>query len=242
MNNSNPLLREDVFKKTRNEYAIGDVQTMTVNGTINKSLILWVILALSAWFAWINPQVSMPLTMPFIITGFIVAMIIIFKKNLAPALSPVYALCEGLILGAVSLSFERQYPGIVINAVLLTMCVLFFMLGAYRTGIIRPTAKFRMIITAGMFAILVVYILDLILSFFGTSVAPLHSSGPLGIFISLVIVAVAGFSLILDFDMIRYGEEAGAPKFMEWYGAFSLMVTLVWLYLEILRLLAKTRR
>jgi len=238
MNSSNPLLKEDSFRQASNAYS--DTQAMTIGGTINKSLILWLILAVGAWYSW-NAQSPAGL-MFFPLIAFAVAMVMIFKKNLSPVLAPVYALLQGLFLGAVSKAFELQYDGIVFNAVVLTMCMLFFMLFLYRTGVIRPTEKLRAVVVTGIFSVLALYLLSFVLSMFGRSVPFLHSSGPIGILISLAILAIFGLSLILDFEMIRYGEEVGAPKFMEWYGGFALMLTLIIIYMEMLRLLARLRR
>jgi uncharacterized YccA/Bax inhibitor family protein len=162
--------------------------------------------------------------------------------NLSPFLSPIEAICEGLVLGVISVYFEKIYPGIVVNAVLLTMCVLFCMLAAYKTGMLRATPKFKKVVILSTFAIALVYIVDLLMHTFGArGFSFLGDSSGLGIVISLVIVAVAALNLIIDFDLIERGAQYGAPKYMEWYSSFALMVTLVWLYLEILRLLSKTR-
>ena len=166
----------------------------------------------------------------------------VFNLRTTPFLSPIYAFGEGLCLGSLTLFFEKDYPGIAVNAVFLTIAVLFLMLAAFKSGKIRATNKFRKIVVLSTFAILIVYFIDIILSLCHVhGVTFIHSSGPLGILISVVIVIIAALNLILDFDMIQSGVIARAPKYMEWYGAFALMVTIVWLYLEILRLLTKIR-
>ena len=172
----------------------------------------------------------------------LLAMISIFKQVASPFLSPIYAICEGLALGAISLYFEKAHTGIVVNAILLTICVLFCMLAAYKTGILKATPRFQRVVIFSTLAIALVYIVDLLLNLFGAGSFPyLHNSSGLGIVINLAIVIVASLNLIIDFDLIEQGVQYGAPKYMEWYSAFSLMITLVWLYIEILRLLSKLR-
>lgn len=234
---SNPLLKHNVFQSP-----VSSDEVMTVSGTINKSIILWMLLATSAFYSWMHPNVIMPLVMPILFGGFILAMISIFKQAASPFLSPIYAICEGLMLGAISLCFEKAHPGIAINAILLTVCVLFCMLAAYKTGILKATPRFQKVVIFSTLAIALVYITNLLLNLFGVGSLPyLHNSSGLGIVISLVIVIVASLNLIIDFDLIEQGVQYGAPKYMEWYSAFSLMVTLIWLYLEMLRLLSKLR-
>jgi len=174
--------------------------------------------------------------------GLIVGMIISFKANLAPYLSVPYAALEGLAIGGISAVLERRYPGIAIQAVGLTFAVLAVMLVAYKLGIIRATERFRAIVIGATGAIALVYLVSIVLGLFHVSVPLLNSSSPLGIIVSLVIVGVAALNLILDFDFIESGASQGAPRYMEWYAAFGLLVTMVWLYMEILRLLSKTRR
>jgi uncharacterized YccA/Bax inhibitor family protein len=234
---SNPLLKDSVFHTP-----VRSAEVMTVSGTINKSIILWVLLAAGALYSWTHPAIVIPLTMPLLLGAFVLAVISSFKMNLAPFLSPIYAICEGLVLGVISVHFEKSYPGIVINAVLLTMCVLFCMLAAYKTGMLKATPKFKKIVILSTLAIALVYLIDLLMGAFGArGFNFLGDSSGLGIVISLVIVAVAALNLIIDFDLIERGAQYRAPKYMEWYSSFALMVTLVWLYLEILRLLSKTR-
>ncbi|MDR2395865.1 MAG: Bax inhibitor-1/YccA family protein [Endomicrobium sp.] len=234
---SNPLLKDSVFQTP-----VRGAEVMTVSGTINKSIILWVLLAASALYAWTHPAIIMPLLMPLLFGAFVLAIISSFKMDLTPFLSPIYAICEGLVLGVISVYFEKSYPGIVINAVLLTMCVLFCMLAAYKTGMLKATPKFKKVVILSTLAIALVYLIDLLMGVFGArGFNFLGNSSGLGIIISLVIVAVAALNLIIDFDLIERGVQYGAPKYMEWYSSFALMVTLVWLYLEILRLLSKTK-
>jgi len=177
------------------------------------------------------------------LVGFVTAMVTVFKQTWSPLTAPVYALCEGLFLGGISAIFEKSYPGIAIQAVALTFAVMFVLLLAYKTGIIRATRGFKLGVIAATGAIALVYMVSFFLQLFGWSgLSFIYSSTPLGIGISVIVVIIAALNLILDFDFIETAARMGAPKYMEWYGAFGLMVTLIWLYLEILRLLAKTRR
>ncbi len=218
-------------------------QAMTVNGVINKSFILWIILAFGAYLGWSHPSVTVPLLMPILIGAFILSLIIIFKKTTVSFLSPLYAFAEGLLMGTLTLFFEKDYPGIAFNAVFLTVSVLFCMLAAFKAGFIKATNKFYAVVGISTLAICLLYVVELLLSFFNVAGIPfIHSSTPTGILFSVVVVIIAALNLIIDFDMIQRGVSQGAPKYMEWYGAFALMVTIVWLYLEILRLLSKIRR
>ncbi|MDR3253834.1 MAG: Bax inhibitor-1/YccA family protein [Endomicrobium sp.] len=234
---SNPLLKDNVFQSP-----VKSNEVMSVSGAVNKTIILCIFLSISAFYAWTHPDIIMPLLFPILIAAFILAVISIFKKTTSPFLSPLYAVCEGLILGVVSLYFEKVYPGIVVNAVFLTICVLFCMLASYKTGILKATPRFQKIILISTSAVAFVYILDMLLNILGLGSFPyLHDSSTFGIIISFAIVAVASLNFIIDFDLIENGARYGAPKYMEWYSAFSLVITLIWLYLEMLRLLSKLR-
>ena len=227
----NPVLNKKTFSNLSYEQEV-----MTVNGVINKSFILWLLLAVGAYFGWAYPSVTAPLLMPAILIALVLSIIIVFKKNTVSLLSPFYAFCEGLVLGTLTLFFEKDYPGIAFNAIFLTITVLFCMLAAFKAGFIKATGKFRLIVAVSTIAICLLYVVELILSLCGVA------STPLGIAFSVFVVIIAALNLIIDFDMIEQGVSYGAPKYMEWYGAFALMVTIVWLYLEILRLLSKIRR
>lgn len=233
----NPALNEKTFSNLGfNE------EKMTVNGVINKSFILWLILAVGAYIGWTNYSITLPLLMPVIIVAFILSLVIIFNKTTSPFLSPIYAFGEGLLLGTITLIFEKEYPGIAFNAILLTISVLFCMLAAFKAGIIKPTNKFYMVVGLSTLAICLLYVIELILYLFNVpGFTFIHSSGPFGIIFSVIVVMFAALNLIIDFDIIQKGVAVGVPKYMEWYGAFALMVTLVWLYLEIIRLLGKIR-
>jgi len=221
--------------------------TMTINGTAQKTLFLLVLAMGSACFTWsrtfsgleANPAAAMPWALGGAVIGMITGLVICFKHTWAPTLAPVYALAEGLFLGGVSASLEAQYPGIVIQAVSGTFGTLAGLLLAYQSGLIRATENFKLGIVAATGGICLVYLISMIGSFVGFPIPYIHAAGPIGIGFSLVVVVIAALNLVLDFDFIEQAAERGAPKYLEWYGAFALMVTLVWLYLEILRLLAK---
>lgn len=248
---SNPSLTDKVFSRFEGVSSQGQ---MTVNGTMNKTAMLLGIAVLSAAFVWskffaafvpgVESAAAASVVTPWILVGaiggFIVALITTFKPNLAKITAPIYAALEGLFLGGASAYAEASYGGgIVMNSVALTMGVFVLMLFLYRTEKIRVTGKFRLAIIAATGGIALVYLGSFVLGFFGINVPFLHGNGMISIIISLVIVVIAALNLMLDFDFIDRAAAGGAPKDMEWYGAFGLMVTLVWLYIEILRLLSK---
>jgi len=246
---SNPVFGKNIF----NQSAISaDEGVMTVNGTINKTGLMLLIVVFAATFTWrkffgaFDPAVPGALPPGVIgwmiggaIGGLITALITTFSPRRAAMTAPIYAVFEGLFLGAVSAMFEAMYPGLVMRAVSLTFGVFFIMLLLYRSGTIRATEKFKTVIFAATGGIALVYLGSFIAGLFGVNVGFLHGNSLLSIGISLFVVVVAALNLILDFDMITQGTNARAPKYMEWYGAFGLMVTLIWLYLEMLRLLSK---
>jgi uncharacterized YccA/Bax inhibitor family protein len=234
---SNPILN-DRFMET--EGVVGG-QIMTVNGTLDKTFLLFLCALLPAAYTWqlAGTDQGNMLTMVGAIAGFVIAMIVAFTRN--KYLTPVYALCEGLFLGGISAMFNAAYPGIVIQAVLGTFAAMFTMLGLYRIGAIKCTDKFRSVIFTATISIAVLYLIQWIGSFFHYSIPAIFGAGTIGIGFSVLVVAIAALNLILDFDFIEKGSQAMLPKDYEWYGAFGLMVTLVWLYIEILRLLAKLR-
>ena len=242
----NPMLNERTFGSVPR--AGFGVEGMTLKGTIDKSFLLLIVLMAAALWPWSQMaggdlQAVSSLTMLGAFGGFIVAMIVRFKPTAAPYLSIPYAALEGLALGGLSAIFEQRYHGIAIQAVGLTFGVLGALLIAYRTRLIKVTDQFRAMVVAATFGIMLFYVATLLLGFFHvTSLQALYAPTPLGIGISLVIVVIAALNVVLAFDLIDRGVAGAAPKFMEWYCAFSLMVTLVWLYLEMLRLLALTRQ
>lgn len=239
MRSGNPALTADTFATFP---AVADDQAMTIGGTVNKTALSLLILLIAANFVW-NRGASDPLlwtlTLVGVIGGFLVAIATVFKQTWAPLTTPLYAGLEGLALGGISVVFEATYPGIVSQAVFLTFGTLGALLAAYRSGVIRATENFKLGVVAATGGIALLYGLSFILGFFGMSVPLIHSSGTFGILFSIFVVVIAALNLVLDFDFIEQGAERRAPKYMEWYGAFGLLVTLVWLYLEILHLLAK---
>jgi uncharacterized YccA/Bax inhibitor family protein len=255
MKTSNPALGESTFQNlARTQYGgyQGDITTrMTLNGTVNKTGILLVCAIATAGWTWLQFMQTRdaasvtPWMLMGMIGGLVFAMITIFKKEWAPVTAPIYALLEGLVLGGISAIFELRYPGIAIQAVGLTFGTLFVLLFVYRAGLIKVTDKFRLGVVAATGGIALFYLIEFVLSFFGINfngASGVNGSGLIGIGFSLLVVGVAALNLVLDFDFIEKGVQYGAPKYMEWYGAFGIMVTLVWLYLEMLRLLSKINR
>ena len=240
----NPTLSNSTFK---NEGTTVD-QVMTLQGTVNKTGILLALVVIGATYTWNlffqdgNPAAVMPIAIGGAIGGLVFALITMFKKEWAGVTAPVYAVLEGLFLGGVSAIFEAQFPGIVIQATGLTLGTLASLLLLYKLGIIKPTENFRLMVVSATMGIGILYVISLVMNMFGSGgIGFIHSNGLFGIGFSLFVVAIAALNLVLDFDFIEQGSEQGAPKYMEWFGAFALMVTLIWLYLEMLRLLAKLR-
>ena len=216
-------------------------QKMTLEGTVNKTGILLMLCFVTAAVSWNIPNPVLMFTGMGV--GFIAAIITIFKPTMASSTAPVYALAQGLFLGGITVMFEAQSPGIAIQAIGLTFGTLASLLVCYKTGIIKPTENFRLMIVSATAGIALLYLVNILMTAFGggSGIGFIHSNGLMGIGFSLFVVGIAALNLVLDFDFIEQGSENGLPKHMEWFGAFSLMVTLVWLYLEILRLLAKIR-
>ena len=243
MRTSNPALNERAFQGER--AVLGEA--MTLQGTVNKTGVLLICAVATAAWTWNlflhshSPQSVMPLALLGGIGGLIVAMVTIFKKQWAGITAPIYALLEGLVLGSISAMLEVRFPGIAIQAVSLTFGTLVILLLAYRSGLIAVTEKFRLGVIAATGGIALFYIVEIVLGFFGIHFTAINGSGAIGIGFSIFVVIIAALNLVLDFDFIETGVRVGAPKYMEWYGAFGLMVTLIWLYFEILRLLSKIR-
>jgi uncharacterized YccA/Bax inhibitor family protein len=231
----NPVLKETTF---RGLPRVAGAEAMTLQGTVNKTGLSLLILIGAAALVW-NGVLPLPFVLVGLVGGLVTALVTIFKPVAAPYTTPLYAAFEGLLLGGLSLVFETRYHGIVINAVGLTFGTLAVLLAAYSSGLIRPSENFKLGIVAATGGIAVLYLVSMGLSFFGKTIPFIHDSGPIGIGFSLFVVGLAALNLVLDFDFIERGAAMGAPKYMEWVGAFGLLVTLVWLYLEILRLLAK---
>ena len=247
MNTSNPALRQDAF---RGFTGVG-TDRMTINGTIGKSLILLILVLFSFTFTWNGVSQgtagsAYALTFGGMIVGLILSLVISFKQTTAPFLAPVFALAEGLFLGGVSASYELAYgsqygTGIAVQALLGTICVFGVMLTLFRSGVIKVTDRFRAVVGTAMLSIFALYLVSFLLSFARVQIPGIFGSGLVGIGFSLVVIGVASLMLVIDFDMIQRGASGGAPKYMEWYGAFALLVTIVWIYLEMLRLLSKLR-
>lgn len=235
---SNPVLRDNIFESTA---AFDPANVMTIQGTTNKAFLLLGLILLTASWTWADPANGLMMLLPAGIVGFIVALITSFKSEWAKFTAPVYALCEGVVLGGFSLLVEKKYPGIVTQAVGLTFGTMFALLAVYKSGLIKVTDNFRMGIFAATGGIALFYFVTWILSFFHINLNLINSAGLSGIIFSVFVAGIAALNLVLDFDFIEQGSRNGAPKYMEWYGAFALMVTLVWLYIEILRLLSKLR-
>ena len=232
---ANPAFTKNFTNYSRD---IPSSELMTLDGAVNKTGILLSLCFGGAFIGWNIPQ----LMLPAMLTGFVLAMITIFRSPAkAGSTAPLYALTQGIFLGGITLFFEVQFPGIAVQALALTFGILATLLVCYKSGLILPTQNFRLMLVSAIGGIFLLYVVNFIMSFFGSTLSFLTSNSPMSIGISIVIVAIASFSLVLDFDFIEEGAEKGMPKYMEWYGAFSLMVTLIWLYLEILRLLAKLR-
>jgi len=242
----NPTLNDKVF----NNLVWDPSARMTLQGTVIKSGILLAIVVAAASYTWglwdeTNVAASAAAAQTYwiggAIGGFIFALITIFKKNWAPVTAPIYAGLEGLFLGAFSVYVQSMFPDvpIVLQAVALTFGTFFALLGAYTSGLIKPTENFKLGVVAATGGIMMVYVLSFVLGFFGVELPGIHSAGPIGIGFSLFVVVIAALNLVLDFDFIENASERGAPKYMEWYGAFGLLVTLIWLYIEFLRLLIK---
>jgi uncharacterized YccA/Bax inhibitor family protein len=238
MRTSNPALGDNTF----NLHAAQGEESMSIQGTVNKSAILIAIIIFAgalSWMQFMNGGPVMLLTIGGAICGLITAFITIFKKEWSPVTAPLYAFFEGLLLGGISAMMESLYSGIVIQAVMLTVGTFVALLAAYRSGLIKATENFKLGVVAATGAVAMVYLASFVLGMFHIEIPFLHSNGWIGIGINLVIVVIAALNLVLDFDFIENGAEARAPKYMEWYAAFGLVVTLVWLYLEILKLLSK---
>ena len=250
MRSGNPVLNDKTF--TRHVDLTGD-DRMTLMGTVHKTAFLLILLVAFASITWkmvmtVNAEgqmVAAPGLFGYMIGGaiggLIFALITVFKPTWSPVTAPIYAALEGLFIGALSAFAESKFPGIVLQATGLTFGILFALLGAYRSGLIKATENFKLGVAAATGGIFLVYMASFVLGMFGVAIPFLHDSSPIGIGISVFICIIAALNLVLDFDFIENGADNGAPKYMEWLGAFGLMVTLIWLYIEILHLLMKLR-
>lgn len=245
---ANPALNKKTFAPGKFAASYDQTQVMTIQGTVNKTGLLILLVLLGAIFTWQQFYKSFEYGPSNLVTGlmigggiggFILALITVFKRTASPYTAPVYALLEGLFLGGLSAIFESQYPGIVMQAVALTFGTLIMLLLAYKSGWIKATENFKLGVVAATGGIALVYFVSFILSLFGIRFGFLYGNSLFSIGVSVFIVIIAALNLVLDFDFIEHGAESGVPKYMEWYAAFGLIVTLIWLYIEILRLLSK---
>ena len=236
LRSGNPALNKNTFKNFTDTSISNQ---MTIDGTVNKTMLSLIVLFISAYYSWNSFNQS--LIVIGSVGGFITALITIFKKHLAMYTVPVYAVFKGLMLGSLSYIFESSYPGIVNQAVFLTFGIMGALLFAYKTKIINPTENFKLGIFAATGGIAIIYIINFIMSFWGGGISVMspNNSSMFSIGFSFFVVIIASLNLVLDFDFIEEAAEAKVPKYMEWYAAFGLLITLIWLYIEILRLLAK---
>ena len=234
----NPVLSSNAFNTTS-----VSSETMTINGTVNKTFLSLTLLMVTGYYTFMYGQIMSGFAIFSLIVAFIVAIITIYKKEWSPITVPIYAILEGIGLGWISYSFNSLYDGIVLSAVCITVSILLAMLMIYRSGLIKPTENFKLGLAAATGGIFVLYMINFVMSFFGSQmgIMSIQNASLMSIGFSLFVIVIAALNLVVDFDFIEEGAEKGAPKYMEWFGAFGLMVTLVWLYLEILRLLAKLR-
>jgi uncharacterized YccA/Bax inhibitor family protein len=245
MRTANPALSSSTFESF-DSFGVERTNAMTLQGTATKTGMLLFLLATSAGYSWLELrgaggfQAVMPQFLGGMIVALLAGVVLWFKREWAPVLAPVYAVAEGLVLGVLSAVFEARFQGIVLQAVCLTFGTLFSLLTAYKTGLIKATENFKLGVFAATGAVAILYLVNAIMFFFKVDgVGFLHSSSPLAIGINAVIVVIAALNLVLDFDFVEEGVNRGAPKYMEWYAGYGLLVTLVWLYIEILRLLSK---
>lgn len=242
----NPALDKETFKNI-DKVAIGD-EVMTLQGTVSKTGLLLLAVIIPAIFTWnlFTSTMDFDAIAPFFWTGtfggLAIALIIVFNKEWSPFLAPVYSILQGLCLGGLSAAIEQKFPGIVLQALLLTFGICTVLLIIYKLKIIEPTENFKLIVTSATAGLALYYLANFGLSFAGIELPYIHENSTGGIIFSLFAVILASMNLVVDFDFIEQGAESGAPKYMEWYGAFGLMVTIIWLYIEILRLLAKARK
>lgn len=234
----NPVLTSNAFNTT----AISS-ETMTINGTVNKTFLSLTLLMVTGYYTFMSGQIMSGFAIFSLIAAFIVAIITMYKKEWSPITVPIYAILEGIGLGWISYSFNSLYDGIVLSAICITVSILLAMLMIYRSGLIKPTENFKLGLAAATGGIFLLYMINLVMSFFGSQmgIMNIQNASLMSIGFSLFVIVIAALNLVVDFDFIEEGAEKGAPKYMEWFGALGLMVTLVWLYLEILRLLAKLR-
>lgn len=242
MSNRNPVFTDKVLEGV----VVGNEAPMTIQGTLNKVMILAAIMMLAGGAAWYEFSLGFMDKVNLImivgaVVGLISGFVVSFKPTLAPTLSPVYAFAEGAFLGGISAIFEHTYKGIVLQAVSMTFVAVFVMAMLYKAGVIKATEKFKSTVITATMSVLVFYLIMWVLSFFHISVPMMYDSSLLGVGLSIFLVILASLNLIIDFDFVEQGAGRFLPKYYEWYGAFGLMVTIVWLYVEVLRLLSRLR-
>lgn len=243
----NPALTKDTFKDIE-KVAKGEENVMTLQGTVNKTGILLLAVIIPAFYSWnlFTSTLDFATITPYFWTGTIgglfLAFIIVYNMDLSPFLAPVYAILQGLCLGGLSAAINHKFPGIVMQALLLTFGICVVLLFIYKLRIIKPTENFKLIVSSATGGLALYYLASFGLTFAGVELPFIHENSAGGIIFSLFAVVLASVNLVVDFDFIEKGVEGRVPKYMEWYGAFGLMVTIIWLYVEILRLLAKSRR
>lgn len=240
----NPVFNEKTLKSLGLEGVREDTRNMSINGSINKTGILLLLTTATSIVSWnlADTELGPMLALGSILVNLVLCLVLVWNKSKAATLAPAYALVEGFALGAISAWADVKYPGVVSNALILTFSVVGIMLGLYSFRIVRVTERLRGVIVAATLAILVTYVVDLVMSMFGSAIPMIHESGIYGIIFSCAVVGVAAMNLLIDFDMIERAVAARAPKYMEWYAGFAVLVTIVWLYIEILRLLGKMNR
>ena len=242
---SNPALNSNTFGNIQKKDSLYLNEAMTIKGTVDKTALALSLLLISGYYCYSLGEHSLTISLMFIgiFLGLILFFTTIFKKSWAPFTVPFYSISQGFVLGGLSFYYNTQYEGIVLQAILLTILVLLSMLFAYRSKIIKPTENFKLGIFSALMAVCLLYFVGFIMSFFGSGIPILNSnnSSLISIGFSGLVVILGAFCLVIDFDFIEEGADKGAPKYMEWYGAFSLLVTLIWLYMEIIKLLAKLR-
>ena len=238
---SNPALNSNTFKNVVKKDSLHLDNTMTIRGTVDKTALALCLLVISGYYSF--SQANSTLMMTGMGMGLLLLLTTIFKKSWSPYTVPLYSISQGFVVGGISYFYNSQYEGIVLQSVLLTILVLFSMLFAYRSKIIKPTENFKLAVFSAIMAILLLYVIGFFMGLFGTGLSILdpRNSSLASIGFSVFVVVIGAFCLVIDFDFIEEGAEKGAPKYMEWYGAFGLLVTLIWLYVEILRLIAKLR-
>lgn len=239
LRSSNPTLSPARFRDAAGE------GVMTVAGTAGRALVLLLLVMGSAAYTWWqlapDPAAAPTYVMGGLIGGLVIALATIFRPQWAPRTAPIYAVVEGMALGALSMMLNAAYAGLPMQAVALTFGVFLVMLALYAFRVVTVTQRFRTVMMSAILGVMAFYVINLVMGLFGVRIAAIHEGGPIGIGISLVTTAIASLALLLDFDRIEEGARAGAPKYMEWFGAFGLIVTLVWLYIELLNLLRKLR-